>query len=374
MGLFNQFPFTNFHEMNLDWIINQIKNNTNDIKTNSDNIKTNTENIEKIENEIGEFKDRFFLCLGDSYGAFQDASLRHWPEYFAEYANIDNNHIFNYCVNGAAFAHQYGNNYIDHFNTFISENPDYGKITDIIICGGLNDSSPYEIEHLDNAINAFVIHAKNMIKNCEIHIGYCGYGNDNNETIAGRTAQFRLVACEIYQSAGKYGCKILNGTQYVLHDKKLMFTDEIHPNEAGAKKLGEAVFGCMTTGYYSTIKRDTEISISSANATITGKMSQLIDNNTITSYSAGILSFSFTSPVKIDAYGSVKIADINQPYSYNSLLIPITAYFIDSGEGKIVNGYILLKNNGLYINCFNPITSATVLQFCFSYTGSTMMN
>lgn len=25
MGLFNQFPFTNFHEMNLDWIINEIK-------------------------------------------------------------------------------------------------------------------------------------------------------------------------------------------------------------------------------------------------------------------------------------------------------------------------------------------------------------
>ena len=24
MGLFNQFPFTNFHEINLDWIINEI--------------------------------------------------------------------------------------------------------------------------------------------------------------------------------------------------------------------------------------------------------------------------------------------------------------------------------------------------------------
>lgn len=31
MGLFNQFPFTNFHEMNLDWLINEVKKIQNDI-------------------------------------------------------------------------------------------------------------------------------------------------------------------------------------------------------------------------------------------------------------------------------------------------------------------------------------------------------
>lgn len=31
MGLFNQFPFTNFHEMNLDWLINEVKKIKNDI-------------------------------------------------------------------------------------------------------------------------------------------------------------------------------------------------------------------------------------------------------------------------------------------------------------------------------------------------------
>lgn len=31
MGLFEQFPFTNFHEMNLDWLLGKVKQNTNDI-------------------------------------------------------------------------------------------------------------------------------------------------------------------------------------------------------------------------------------------------------------------------------------------------------------------------------------------------------
>ena len=26
MGLFDQFPYTNFHELNLDWILSQMKN------------------------------------------------------------------------------------------------------------------------------------------------------------------------------------------------------------------------------------------------------------------------------------------------------------------------------------------------------------
>ena len=32
MGLFNQFPFTNFHEMNLDWIINTITEIKSELK------------------------------------------------------------------------------------------------------------------------------------------------------------------------------------------------------------------------------------------------------------------------------------------------------------------------------------------------------
>ena len=49
MGLFNQFPFTNFHEMNLDWLINEVK-------TNEKGIYDNKTNIEKINKEIAESK------------------------------------------------------------------------------------------------------------------------------------------------------------------------------------------------------------------------------------------------------------------------------------------------------------------------------
>ena len=45
MGLFNQFPFTNFHELNLDWLINTVK--TEEAKT-----AENTENISAMKIDI----------------------------------------------------------------------------------------------------------------------------------------------------------------------------------------------------------------------------------------------------------------------------------------------------------------------------------
>lgn len=66
MGLFNQFPFTNFHEMNLDWIINEIKNINNRLDS------------EKTTSTIGIKNVLDFGAVGDGKTddtkAFQDAA------------------------------------------------------------------------------------------------------------------------------------------------------------------------------------------------------------------------------------------------------------------------------------------------------------
>ena len=49
MGLFEQFPFTNFHEMNLDWVINEIKNLGNEV----DNFSS------ELQNYVYEYLDKW---------------------------------------------------------------------------------------------------------------------------------------------------------------------------------------------------------------------------------------------------------------------------------------------------------------------------
>ena len=52
MGLFNQFPFTNFHEMNLDWMINQINENSKNITTTNANLAKTDNNVSVLTNRI----------------------------------------------------------------------------------------------------------------------------------------------------------------------------------------------------------------------------------------------------------------------------------------------------------------------------------
>lgn len=62
MGLFEQFPFTNFHEMNLDWIIKEIKENEN--KINEVNKEKNSPVFETVDNMLKSNTDfRSCICL-----------------------------------------------------------------------------------------------------------------------------------------------------------------------------------------------------------------------------------------------------------------------------------------------------------------------
>ena len=66
MGLFNQFPFTNFHELNLDWLINEVKT----LKDRIDNEKTTSTIGIKNVLDFGAVGDG----VADDSKAFQDAA------------------------------------------------------------------------------------------------------------------------------------------------------------------------------------------------------------------------------------------------------------------------------------------------------------
>ena len=99
MGLFNQFPFTNFHELNLDWLINTVKNeesqtaentenidsmkidianNTKNININTQNINSNTNRIETLEQSASNIPPNAINVR--NFGAVGDAQYFKMPE------------------------------------------------------------------------------------------------------------------------------------------------------------------------------------------------------------------------------------------------------------------------------------------------------
>lgn len=53
MGLFNQFPYTNMHELNLDWILDRVK----EIWNNQQEVNKTLESLQTQINELGENLD-----------------------------------------------------------------------------------------------------------------------------------------------------------------------------------------------------------------------------------------------------------------------------------------------------------------------------
>ena len=49
MGLFEQFPYTNFHGENLDWLISEVKNNKTEINENATDIVNINKEIKDIK-------------------------------------------------------------------------------------------------------------------------------------------------------------------------------------------------------------------------------------------------------------------------------------------------------------------------------------
>lgn len=52
MGLFNQFPFTNYHGLNLDWMINKITENAKSITETNKNLEETNNNISDLSNTV----------------------------------------------------------------------------------------------------------------------------------------------------------------------------------------------------------------------------------------------------------------------------------------------------------------------------------
>ena len=161
---FENFPYSNFHDLNLDWIINEWKKTYSEFLTYEEAFKSLKDFVNNyfddlnIQEEINKKLDEMYnngqlsqllnkfykiVVFGDSYGVGRrddvDNPNNGWVAYLS---TMIDSHIINYCVGGSGFIGHYGddnNTYLNQMKKAVNEGNNDASI--VIVCGGSNDNA-----------------------------------------------------------------------------------------------------------------------------------------------------------------------------------------------------------------------------------------
>ena len=292
--MINHYPYTDLHELNLDYILSKIKelniridefevlnsvtfrgvwditlaypkwsivtyNNGAYLSTevvpagadiNDANywqlIYSGDAIIEEIANSYAPtIKSRRVIALADSYGMVTNPGMY---EMMQSNAGIDDMIIDS--TSGRSFARA-SNTFLEAIQTIDGNINNQDQITDIIVTGGYNDGQYINgggsTATVISKIQTFINYCKAHFKNAKIYIGFLAW----TKGTAGIAKGYILGALSAYKEGAKYGAIYLNNVEYVLRNIRLLDNDNpggYHPNYDGAVELARCIFQSWITG------------------------------------------------------------------------------------------------------------------------------
>lgn len=301
MGFVNNYPYTDFHELNLDWVLNEIKtlhadwdnfkvinaisfdgnwditkqyqawtlvndNNVGFISvkatpagvsiTNSEYWKPVADysaitadlqtRVIAVENKVaGNVTERRVIALADSYGTVNQPGFL---QIIKDNMGFDDNHFLIDALGGRSFARP-NTTFIEAIRADKAL-VEAEKITDILVLGGFNDAKYIHsgsAAGLFNKISEFINYCKLNFPNANVYIGFLGaLRYDSTGTDA--TNKDLYDARNVYVKSALLGAKYLNNVEYILRDSRLMTPTDYHPNADGNAMLAEKVAEAWLTG------------------------------------------------------------------------------------------------------------------------------
>lgn len=265
----NMFPYTNFHDMNLDWIIWQVKHNKDSIEQFSEqltqmgvDIDEFREYIENIDTEIqqevqtqvpiainheiqtGGFNNlltqshkRRVVFIGDSYGDgwTPDGSFPSWIEKCATLMYLAPSDYIHVSQGGAGFFQPSSagmQNVVNMLNYAYDNISNPETVTDVVIGLGFNDRNSTK-ETIKTGIENAIVVCKQKFPVARRHIFGVGFGTNPSDQYL-----LKLVYTAYEDAFRDYQFYNVSDALCV---KSFFSSDGIHPLEAGQNSLALSI-------------------------------------------------------------------------------------------------------------------------------------
>lgn len=233
------------------------KNGTVDINS-PDGVNITTNSFKYNGKEVVTVKETYVIAIGDSWGAGVGITdgKGGWCKRLQVYLGLDDNHYVYNPVGGSAFYSSVeGYSWSDQLDTaFLQINNPY-SVTDILICGGINDHwSTTEV--IANSIAEFVTKSNTLFPNAKITLIACSYvgGGDTttqNTTYQDNYTQYIQNVIPAFQTIAKYpNCRYIDGLNFI-YDSNGLLDDNYHPTSDECEKLSYKIANAFKEGIVS---------------------------------------------------------------------------------------------------------------------------
>lgn len=406
MSMENLGPYSNFHELNQDWFLNEfnkvleqwkamqknfdsLQDAFNDLKSYVQDYFKNLNVQDEINNKLdslvadGYFdtflnnyfknlKKRVFILIGDSYGENPNEYKGGWTTPFKNFSGLTEGvDCFTNCVGGTGFVKTgtTGKTFLDLLKDVNLGNVNSEDVTDILVCGGCNDVDTI-YNDLNTAILSFRNYCKQHFINANINISMIGIFK-----ASGRRKLLLSTVLRSYQLAVNYGMRYIDST-CCLHRYDFIGEDGIHPTSAGCINIGRNLCNALFIGQGVQLINYNEEPLSGGdNITYSG-------NNKIYGFSNNgviyfgmikntVLTFDTTISIRNNSniiIGNLKYSTLLENNNYPNT-IPVQCMAISSSGNSILIGYIYASDDGTKItlhlvipNVVNEISNCKQLQ------------
>lgn len=195
-------------------------------------------------NAVANGSNRKYVFIGDSYNTTDTPSggvqLTPWGTLLASYLNITSGDYYNAGVSGAGWSRDTASTFLQELQSLNIQNK--GNITDIVVCGGINDNNQTDSQVL-SAVEAFSQHVAQYYPNAKIHAGLLGWS-----TNAGMRGYLEH-ASELYTQFAQFkNVDVIEGSVGWLHNYDWIQPDGNHPYLNGSKNIARNLANFLKGG------------------------------------------------------------------------------------------------------------------------------
>ena len=328
---FSNFPYTDFHNLNLDWVLATTKDlNTkwddyytqwNKWQADVQNYIDNLDYIQAIDDYMDTLKangelsdiidtwltDYNIVCIGDSYGQGYtpdgNKKVTSWIELFKT-KYFKSQHIYSRADGGAGFAATGQGNLT--FTGMLSELTAHipvserTKVKYVIVAGGWNDIF-FKTNAINAGISSFVELATTAYPNAEICIGFIAAPSAKALTTTERWNGWRSAKTAYETTWANY--RVLVGANLGLRWLGLLSSDFVHPNQTGQNSVADSLYKSIIGGSYEGNRYSDDFSITNSTGTFNYNKVTLQYNNNMFDVQFGthdfrqFFSIAFTTPL-----------------------------------------------------------------------------